>query len=88
MLFRSIRVNAINPGGILTERLQIRVKSYAAEHSVDVTEAPLLMAQSLGVARFGEPEEIAMVVAFLASPLAGFIQGSIIDVDGGQTRTL
>jgi NAD(P)-dependent dehydrogenase (short-subunit alcohol dehydrogenase family) len=83
-----IRVNAINPGGILTERLQTRVKSYAAEHGVDEASAPVHMAQSLGVARFGEPEEIARVVAFLASPLAGYSQGSIIDVDGGQTRTL
>ena len=46
------------------------------------------MAQSFGVARFGDPEEIAQMVAFLASPIAGFCQGSIIDIDGGQTRTL
>ena len=83
-----IRVNAINPGGILTERLQTRVKSYAVEHSIEEAAAPVRMAQSLGVARFGEPEEIARTVAFLASPLAGYCQGSIIDVDGGQTRTL
>jgi NAD(P)-dependent dehydrogenase (short-subunit alcohol dehydrogenase family) len=83
-----IRVNAINPGGILTERLQTRVKSYAAEHGVEEAAAPVRMAQALGVARFGEPEEIARMVAFLASPLAGYCQGSIIDVDGGQTRTL
>jgi NAD(P)-dependent dehydrogenase (short-subunit alcohol dehydrogenase family) len=83
-----IRVNAINPGGILTERLQTRVKSYAVEHSIEEAAAPVCMAQSLGVARFGEPEEIARTVAFLASPLAGYCQGSIIDVDGGQTRTL
>lgn len=83
-----IRVNAINPGGILTERLLTRVKSYAVEHGIDEAEAPLRLAESLGVARFGEPEEIAHTVAFLASPLAGYIHGSIIDVDGGQTRTL
>jgi NAD(P)-dependent dehydrogenase (short-subunit alcohol dehydrogenase family) len=83
-----IRVNAINPGAILTERLQTRVKSYAAEQGIEEAAAPVQMAQSLGVARFGEPDEIARMVAFLASPLAGYCQGSIIDVDGGQTRTL
>ena len=46
------------------------------------------MAKELGVARFGDPEEIARMVAVLASPVAGYCQGSILDIDGGQTRTL
>jgi 3-oxoacyl-[acyl-carrier protein] reductase len=83
-----IRVNAINPGAILTERLHIRVKSYAAEQEISVASAPVQMAQALGVARFGEPEEIARMVAFLSSPLSEYCQGCIVDVDGGQTRTL
>ena len=83
-----IRVNAINPGAILTERLQSRVQSYASTYGVDETTALPLMAQSLGIARFGEPDEISQMVAFLASPIAGFCQGTIIDIDGGQTRTL
>jgi 3-oxoacyl-[acyl-carrier protein] reductase len=40
------------------------------------------------VARFGEPVEIARAVAFLASPLANYFQGALLDIDGGQTRTL
>lgn len=46
------------------------------------------MAISMGIARFGTPEEIARSVAFLASPLNGHIQGAVLDIDGGQTRTL
>ncbi len=46
------------------------------------------MSQKLGVTRFGTPEEVARVVAFLASPQAAYCQGAIVDVDGGQTRTL
>jgi 3-oxoacyl-[acyl-carrier protein] reductase len=83
-----VRVNAINPGSITTERLQTRVRTLASEQGIDQTEAARRIAQSLGVARFGEPAEIARAVAFLASPLAAFCHGAILDIDGGQTRTL
>jgi 3-oxoacyl-[acyl-carrier protein] reductase len=83
-----VRVNAINPGGIATDRLQTRLRTFAAEHQIDLTQAEQQMARSLGVARFGQPAEIARLVAFLASPQAGFCQGAIVDADGGQTRTL
>jgi NAD(P)-dependent dehydrogenase (short-subunit alcohol dehydrogenase family) len=83
-----VRVNAINPGGIATDRLQTRLRTFAAEHHLDMKEAEQQMARSMGVSRFGQPEEIARLVAFLASPQAAFCQGSIVDADGGQTRTL
>jgi NAD(P)-dependent dehydrogenase (short-subunit alcohol dehydrogenase family) len=83
-----IRVNAINPGGIATERLQTRIQSVAAEKGIDEPRARTELAHALGVARFGTPEEIARLVAFVASPMAAYCQGAIIDADGGQTRTL
>lgn len=83
-----VRVNAINPGSIATERLQTRLRSFAAEHQIDFATAETEMAQALGIARFGEPADIARVVAFLASPHAKFCHGAVLDVDGGQTRTL
>jgi 3-oxoacyl-[acyl-carrier protein] reductase len=83
-----VRVNAINPGSIKTERLQIRIRAYAAEHGLDDAQAALDMAKGMGIARFGESGEIARAVAFLASPQAAYIQGAILDADGGQTRTL
>jgi NAD(P)-dependent dehydrogenase (short-subunit alcohol dehydrogenase family) len=83
-----VRVNAINPGAIGTERLQTRLRSFAAERQIELASAETEMARALGIARFGQPVEIARVVAFLASPLAQFCQGAIVDVDGGQTRTL
>ena len=83
-----VRVNAINPGSIKTERLDIRLKSFAAEQGIDMLQAEREMAKASGVARFGEPSEIAAAVAFLASSRCGFCHGALLDIDGGQTRTL
>ena len=83
-----VRVNAINPGGIITERLQTRVRALAAERGLAEETAQQELARTLGVARFGTPAEIARLVAFLASPQAAYCQGTIVDADGGQTRTL
>jgi NAD(P)-dependent dehydrogenase (short-subunit alcohol dehydrogenase family) len=83
-----VRVNAVNPSSIATDRLQERVRTLARERGVDEASAAREVAASLRVARFGTPEEIAAAVAFLASPLAAYCQGAVLDVDGGQTRTL
>lgn len=83
-----VRVNAINPGAIATERLQVRIRNFAREQGISEAEAAVKLPRSMGIARFGEPAEIARAVAFLASSQAAYLQGAVIDVDGGQTRTL
>ena len=83
-----VRVNAINPGSIKTARLDIRLKEFAEENRIDISDAERQLAKASGVARFGEPSEIAAAVAFLASPQCGFCHGALLDIDGGQTRTL
>lgn len=81
-----VRVNAINPGGIRTERLETRIAAIANEQQISPDEAAARMAQKLGTANFGSPADIARTVAFIASN--PYLQGAIIDVDGGQTRTM
>jgi NAD(P)-dependent dehydrogenase (short-subunit alcohol dehydrogenase family) len=83
-----VRVNAINPGFIKTERLETRLKTFADEHKIPLSQAETQMAKATGVARFGEPSEVANAVAFLASPASAYCHGSLLDIDGGQTRTL
>jgi 3-oxoacyl-[acyl-carrier protein] reductase len=83
-----VRVNAINPGSIVTERLQLRLRTLAAERGIEEEEAARAMTQASRVARFGEPVEIARAVAFLAAPQASYVQGALLDIDGGQTRAI
>jgi len=83
-----VRVNAVNPSAIATERTQVRIDALARERGLDPAAAAAELARTLGVARFGAPQEVARVVAFLVSDAASYMQGAIVDVDGGQTRTL
>ena len=83
-----VRVNAINPGFIKTERLETRLKTFADEQKIPLSQAETQLAKATGVARFGEPSEVANAVAFLASPASAYCHGSLLDIDGGQTRTL
>lgn len=74
-----IRVNAIAPGSIeFTDGVWDRVKHEQPEQYGKVLA-------SIPFGRFGTPEEVAHLALFLASPLAGWITGQIIAVDGGQS---
>jgi len=83
-----VRVNCINPGSIRTDRLTGRIATMAGERGLGLDAAALALAAETGVARFGEPAEIAALVAFLAGAGAGYIQGAILDVDGGWLRAV
>lgn len=83
-----VRVNAVNPGSIRTDRLTERIARLGQERGLGAADAAAALAAETGVARFGAPEEIAEAVAFLAGPGASYIQGAILDVDGGWVRAV
>jgi len=83
-----VRVNAINPGLIETDRFMRNIERTMHDRSLDRAAAMAFLLASHGTTRVGRPDEIGAITAFLASAKADFIQGSIIDVDGGATRSL
>lgn len=83
-----VRVNAINPGLIETDRFIRNVERVMRERSMDRDAAVRFLLSSHGTTRVGRPDEIGSFTAYLASEKADFIQGSIIDIDGGATRSL
>ncbi len=83
-----VQVNVINPGLVRTGRLQTRLEAVAKEKGVDLATAERQMVVASKTTRIGEPEDIAALVAFIAGPEGRFLQGSMIDIDGGSTKTL
>lgn len=83
-----VTVNTLLPGVIATERsMQLR-SAQARAFKISEDEALKRMANSIPVGRLGTPEEFGAVAAFLASPLAAYVTGSLIRIDGGLTRSV
>lgn len=83
-----VRVNAINPGLIETDRFTRNVERVMRDRSLSREDALTFLLSSHGTKRVGRPDEIGQFVAYLASPRADFMQGAIVDVDGGANRAL
>jgi 3-oxoacyl-[acyl-carrier protein] reductase len=82
----NITVNAVCPGSVLTERVKLLLQAEAEKRRVSLEEAKRSRLRQIPLGRFGQPQDLADVVAFLASENAGFITGTAIQVDGGLTR--
>ena len=82
----NITVNKITQGLTLTERVKQLAQNIAANKNIEIEKVFENWKQEIPVRRLAEPEEIAAVVAFLASKRASFINGATIQVDGGQIK--
>ncbi|OOQ58636.1 SDR family NAD(P)-dependent oxidoreductase [Mucilaginibacter pedocola] len=79
----NITVNNVAPGLILTDRIK-----HTLPKDVDIEQAMKDKAKSIPLGRIGDPEELASLVAFLASDKASYISGQTIQVDGGASRAI
>jgi len=83
-----VQVNAINPGAVRTDRFQKRLEAIAKERGVNLSAAERHIVSESRTTRIGETEDIAGLVAFIAGPEGRFLQGALIDMDGGSTKTI
>jgi 3-oxoacyl-[acyl-carrier protein] reductase len=79
---------AVNPGPVRTERWTGLVHAMARDMGLSYEEADKLAPASIPLGRIAESEEVANLVTFLASDLAFFVNGTMIEIDGGQEKSL
>jgi 3-oxoacyl-[acyl-carrier protein] reductase len=78
MAKHNITINSIQPGRILSEQI---LRFHPTEE-----DRRKFAEENIPMGRFGEPEELANLAVFLASPRAGYITGTVTPVDGGMSR--
>ena len=83
-----ITVNNVLPGATETDRLRSIISTKATKQGKSEAEVKAAMIAEIPMKRFGQSEEVASAVAFLASPAAAYITGTQITVDGGRTGVL
>jgi 3-oxoacyl-[acyl-carrier protein] reductase len=83
-----ITVNNILPGVVETRRLPHRIQEEIEKTGKTKEEVIEYLTSPIPVGRFAQPEEIGWAVAFLASPMAAYINGINLPIDGGITRCL
>jgi NAD(P)-dependent dehydrogenase (short-subunit alcohol dehydrogenase family) len=87
-ILEGVQVNLINPGTIRTARFTTRLDRFAAERGLGLAAAESEFVRNSRITRIGEPEDIAALVAFIASPEGRLLHGSLIDMDAGATKTI
>jgi 3-oxoacyl-[acyl-carrier protein] reductase len=83
-----ITVNTLLPGAIATDRIFQISRAAAERQKISVEEAIQRNTQAIPVGRLGTAAEFGAVAAFIASPLAAYVTGSMIRVDGGSLRSV
>ena len=81
-----VQVNSIVPGAVMTGRRLSFLEKWAPAHSMSVDEAMKKFPEEAGIARYGQPEEIAELLGFMVSPAAKWMTGTSVRMDGGEIK--
>jgi 3-oxoacyl-[acyl-carrier protein] reductase len=81
-----VQVNSVVPGAVMTGRRESFFAKWAPSHGLTVDEAVKKFPEEAGIARFGKPEEIANLMAYLVSKEARWLTGASIRMDGGEIK--
>jgi 3-oxoacyl-[acyl-carrier protein] reductase len=83
-----VQVNSINPGSVDTDRFRHRLGIIMKRTGLNEADATEHHRRELNITRFGQPDDVAGLVAFIVSPRGRWLQGAAIDMDGGQVEPL
>src|SRR5580698_8187565 len=83
-----VQVNSVVPGAVMTGRRRSFLEKWAPAHSMTYDEAVKKFPGEVGIARFGKPEEIAELMAFIVSPAAKWMTGASVRMDGGEVKSI
>jgi 3-oxoacyl-[acyl-carrier protein] reductase len=81
-----VQVNSVVPGAVMTGRRRSFMEKWAPAHGMTVEEATKKFPEEAGISRYGKPEEIADLMAFLVSPAAKWLTGTSVRMDGGEIK--
>lgn len=81
-----VQVNSVVPGAVMTGRRQSFFAKWAPAHNMTVEEAMKKFPDEVGISRFGKPEEVADLMAYLVSPAAKWMTGTSVRIDGGEIK--
>lgn len=81
-----VQVNSIVPGAVMTERRRTFMEKWAPAHSMSVEDAMREFPKEVGISRYGQPEEIAELLAFMVSSAAKWMTGTSVRMDGGEIK--
>lgn len=81
-----IQVNSVVPGAVMTGRRRSFMEKWAPAHGMSVEKALEEFPEKAGIARYGKPEEIAGLMAYLVSKEARWLTGASVRMDGGEVK--
>jgi 3-oxoacyl-[acyl-carrier protein] reductase len=83
-----VQVNSVSPGAIMTGRRLSMLEKAAASRKITLEEAKQQFLKQAGIGRFGEADEIADLMAFVVSPEARWMTGTVLRMDGGEVKSV